>query len=75
MAKCTSEINLEIYLKNSNGENNAANAELLCEKCHAARANDGVSGQTPASLPFDEQSEVIIMAGGQCECTRSGSCH
>lgn len=73
--RCSRKNNLEVHHKRRAGGNGLANAEVLCQKCHAATSTYGVEGKTPE--PFSDLTKVVALrkAGHQCECTRSGGCH
>jgi 5-methylcytosine-specific restriction endonuclease McrA len=67
---------LEVHHKRRDGGNGLQNAEVLCQRCHAAGTSTyGVSGPTPP--PFSEETKrlALAQAGNRCECTRVCGCH
>ena len=75
MARCTRTKGLEVHHKRRDGGNGLDNAEVLCLPCHTATSTFGSPGKSPP--PFSEETKRVafILAGNQCQCTRTGGCH
>lgn len=75
MARCTRTINLEVYHRQSSGDNDLRNAKILCETCHNAAPNYSTIGKAPSAFAEETKKAALKRAGNQCECTWSGGCH
>lgn len=75
MPRCTRTTNLELHHKRRDGGNGLDNAEVLCQKCHAATGTFGTPGKAPPDFDEATKQAALKRAGYQCECTRTGACH
>lgn len=75
MARCARTSGLEVHHKRRDGGNGFDNAEVLCQKCHAATSTYGTPGTSPPAFGEDTKARALKRAGNQCECTRTGGCH
>jgi 5-methylcytosine-specific restriction endonuclease McrA len=75
MARCTKTTNLEVHHISRTGGNSISNAQVLCQKCHAATTSYGTQGNSPPDFPQDVIDRALRNAGNQCECTSYRGCH
>ncbi len=75
MARCTRTRNLEVYHKQSGGDNDLSNARVLCETCHTVAPAYGTLGKPPPAFTEETKKAALKRVGNQCECTWSGGCH
>jgi 5-methylcytosine-specific restriction endonuclease McrA len=75
MPRCKRKVTLEVHHKRRDGGNGLNNAEVLCERCHAATSTYGVQGTSPPDFAESIKFEAKILSGNQCECTRIIGCH
>lgn len=75
MGRCTRTTNLEVHHKRRDAGNGLDNAQVLCQKCHAATETFGTPGKVPPDFDEATKQAAFKRAGYQCECTRTGPCH
>jgi 5-methylcytosine-specific restriction endonuclease McrA len=75
MARCTRTKNLEVYHKQSRGDNDLRNAKIICETCHTAAPTYSTMGKAPSAFTEETKTAALKRAVNQCECTWSGGCH
>jgi 5-methylcytosine-specific restriction endonuclease McrA len=75
MARCTQTSNLEVHHRRRDGGNGLDNAEVLCQKCHAATTTYGAPGPSPPDFDEATKQAALRQAGNHCQCTRTGGCH
>ena len=75
MARCNRTRELEVHHRRRDAGNDAANAEVLCQKCHEATSTYGQSGANPPDFDQPTKDWALRRAKNQCECMRTGGCH
>jgi 5-methylcytosine-specific restriction endonuclease McrA len=57
LSRCIRKQNLEVHHKRRDGGNGLDNAEVLCQKCHAATSTYAIPGKTPPPFSDDTKRE------------------
>ncbi len=73
--RCTRTTNLEVHHKRRNGGNGLENAQVMCQKCHAATHTYGTPGHSPEPFPQSVKDQALKNSGYRCECTNDYGCH
>lgn len=75
LSRCTRTDTLKVHHIDRRGGTDLANAQVLCQPCHASASTCGPPGTSPPD--FDEMTKMAALerAGNRCECSKARGCH